>query len=244
MSVSPVEPNIKAVSKLAQLTEEALGDLGGVGHQVALLLPDLAVRAFVFPSDVKASPGGLMAGIAPRLSYPQVEAHIDTWKAPTGWILAVAIRSVVLRQYEQALEALGCHVVWVDGASLVPIPRWTKDAQERGAKPSRDLPGVDVYVQLYPDHYTLVVMRMAEVLDVRTKLRDSADDSRIAEHILRLPSLFEEEHCEGIFLQGWGAVALADRLEATGVPREKMSLGALGEEEHLASLLEILLKRI
>jgi hypothetical protein len=241
MSVSPVEPNIKAVSKLAQLTEEALGDLGGVRHQVALLLPDLAVRAFVFPSDVKASPAGLMAGIAPRLSYPQLEARMDTWKAPTGWILAVAIRSVVLRQYEQALEALGCQVVWVDGASLVPIPHWTKDAQERG---SRDLPGIDVYVQLYPDHYTLVVMRMAEMLDVRTKLRESADDSRIAEHVLRLPSLFEAEHCERIFLQGQGAVALADHLEATGTPREKMRLGALDEESHLAYLLELLLRRI
>ncbi len=241
LSLSAVEPNIKAVSKLAQLTEQKLEEVGGVGHQVALVLPDLALRAFVFPSELKARPTELMARIAPRLSYPRSEARMDIWQAPAGWTLAAAVRNVVLRQYEQALEALGCKVVWVDGASLIPIPGWAGDVLERSRV---SLDETSVYVQLYPGHYTLSVMRNADMLDVRTKLRDSGDEARIAEHLLRLPSLFGAKECDRILVEGQGAAGVADALAGRGLARERIQLGALDEEAHLAHLLETLLRRL
>ena len=241
LSLSAVEPNIKAVSKLAQLAEQELEEVGGVGHQVALVLPDLAIRSFVFPSDMKAQPAELMTRIAPRLSYPRSEARMDIWQAPAGWTLAAAVRDVVLRQYEQALEAFGCHVVWVDGASLIPIPDWAEDAQERSRV---CLDETSIYVQLYPGHYTLSVMRNADMLDVRTKLRDSGDEARIAEHLLRLPLLFGAKECDRILVEGQGAAGVADSLAGRGLAQEKIKLGALDEEAHLAHLLETLLRRL
>ena len=241
LSLSAVEPNIKAVSTLAQLVERELIEVGGVGQQVALVLPDLAIRAFVFPSDLKAQPEELMARMAPRLSYPRSEARMDVWQAPAGWTLAAAARNVVLRQYEQALEAVGCHVVLVDGASLIPIPDWAEAARER----SRVSPDeTSIFVQLYPGHYTLSVMRNADMLDVRTKLRDSGDEARIAEHLLRLPLLFGAEECDRISVGGQGAAGVADSLAGRGLAQEKIQVGALDEQAHLAHLLETLLRRL
>lgn len=241
LSLSAVEPNIKAVSTLAQLAEKELIEVGGGGHQVALVLPDLAIRAFVFPSDLKAQTEELMARMAPRLSYPRSEARVDTWQAPAGWTLAAAVRNVVLRQYEQALEAFGCHVVSVDGASLIPIPDWAEAARER----SRVSPDeTRIFAQLYPGHYTLCVMRNADMLDVRTKLRDSGDEVRIAEHLLRLPLLFGAQECDRISVEGQGAAGVADSLADRGLAQEKIQVGALDEQAHLAHLLETLLRRL
>lgn len=242
ISVSPVEPNIRAVSKLAMLAGKALEELDGAGRQVAMILPDLALRTFVFPADRKISPTEIVAEMAPRLPYPQTEARFDTWQAPTGWTLAAAIRLVVLRQYEQALEALGCHVSYVDGASLVRLPEWARRAQHEASQDDSD--GLRVHVQLYPRHYSLAVMRCADLLDVRIKLRDGEDEPRIAEQLFRLPSLFGGVRDPAVSVRGAGATRLARQLEDGGINPNHVELGEEGEEAHLQSLLEILLGRI
>jgi hypothetical protein len=245
ISISPVEPNIRSVSKMAQLAGETLDDLQGVGRPIALVLPDLALRSFVFPAEVRASTSELLNRIAPRLAFPSTEARLDAWPSPSGWTLAACIRIVVLQQYEQALEALGCRVVWVDGASLVRIPAWAREA--RGAGAARTGEGglttggdLELHVQLYPGHYTLAVMSGTELVDLRTKIRDSGDEQRIAADIRRLPSLFDGRDYRGITLRGTGAVALGELLEAMSCP---VRVDEKGEEEHLANLLEIVMRR-
>ncbi len=238
ISISPVEPNIRSVSKVAQLAGEALDDFQGTGRAVALVLPDLALRSFVFPAEVRASTSELLSRIGPRLAFPQAEARLDAWQSPSGWIMAASIRTVVLRQYEQALEALGCRVAWVDGASLVRIPAWAREAGGAGAPATGE--GLELHVQLYPGHYTLAVMSGTELLDLRTKIRDSGDEHRIAADIRRLPSLFDESGYRGISLRGKGATALSELLESISCP---VRVGEKGEEEHLTNLLEIVMGR-
>jgi hypothetical protein len=148
---------------------------------------------------------------------------------------------VVLRQYEQALEVLGCHVAWVDGASLVSIPEWVH--KDRESDSSDGAGGLRVLVQLYPRHYTLSVLQRGELLDIRTKLRSPGDESRITEQISRLPSIFEGAHIEEVTLRGEGARSLGALLEVSGLGGGQVLLGDDGEEAHLTYVLELLLRR-
>ena len=238
ISISPVEPNLRSVSKVAQLAGEALDDVQGTGHPIGLVLPDLALRPFVFPAEVRVSTSELLSRVVPRLAFPQAEARLDAWQSPSGWTVAAVMRTVVLRQYEQALEALGCRVVWVDGASLVRIPGWAREAG--GTRTPTAGEDLELHVQLYPGHYTLAVMSGTELLDLRTKIRDSGDENRIAADIRRLPSLFDGRSYRRISLRGTGAVTLSELLEATSCP---VHVGEEGEEDHLTNLLEIVMQR-
>lgn len=237
ITVSPLEPNIRAASTLAQIAAEALEPFQAAGGEVAVALPDLAVRVFVFPSKLQAEE--IRSRIGPRLAYPRDEARIDTWRAPAGWMLVAAIRGVVLRQYEQILEALGCRVIWADAASLIPIPDWTREGTAGDG--TADL---RIHVQLYSRHYTLCVMRKADMLDVRTKLRGPADEDRIAIHLFRVPSLFEAGDDMYVSVHGMGAPALVEHLRAGGLSPERIQSGSDDEEAHLGSLLEVLLRRL
>jgi hypothetical protein len=241
VSASPIEPNIRAVSKLAQLAGEAMGSVGTSGKKVALVLPDMAIRAFVLAGDVKPTLTELSARIAPRLSYPQGEARLSTWQGPSSWTVVAAVRQVVLRQYEQALEALGYHVAWVDGASLAVLPDWVREDQR--SDPNNNASGLRILVQLYPRHYTLSVLCGSELLDIRTKLRSFGDESRIVEQIARLPSLFNGAELQEVTVRGEGAAALAAELEIPGIGPRRVHMGDDGEEAHLAYALELLLRR-
>jgi hypothetical protein len=240
VSVSVIEPNIRGVSKFAQLAGEALDCVGGSGKRIALALPDMAVRAFVFPKGAKTTRAEVLTRIAPRLSYPEGEARFDTWSSPSGTVVA-AVRQAVLRQYEQALEALGCHVAWVDGASLIGIPEWVGSDLPSDSSGSSD--GIRILVQLYPRHYTLSVLRQGEMLDFRTKLRSSGDESRIAEQLSRLPTIFEGAQFREVTVRGEGAGALAEQLGAVGLGREQIFIGDEGEEAHLTHTMGLLLRR-
>jgi hypothetical protein len=240
LSVSIIEPNIRGVSKFAQLAGEALDRVGGSGKSVALVLPDMAVRAFVLPKGVKATRAEMLTRIAPRLSYPEREVRFDTWSSPYGTVVA-AVRQAVLRQYEQALEALGCRVAWVDSASLIGIPDWV--GSDRPSDSSDGSDRIRILVQLYPRHYTLSVLGRGEMFDIRTKLRSSGDESRIAEQLTRLPMMFDGAQFPEVTLQGVSAGVLARELEAAGFGREQIHIGDEGEETHLGRALGLLLQR-
>lgn len=242
MAVSSVEPNVRAVSQLARLTGDALQEVGCGGGPVAVVLPDLAIRSFVFADGGKLGLAELASRLAPRLSYPSSEAILDTWQAAADWVLAAAIRRVVLHQYEQAVEAVGCYAAWVDGASLVRIPVWTAEAREKFSHD--DSGGLNVHVQLYPGCYTLILFRRRELLDVRTRLRYPTDRLKVVEDLIRIPSLYEGGECRRLTVRGEGAAALVDELEGTGLARERLELGEEGEEAHLRGLVEILIRRI
>ncbi len=242
MAVSSVEPNFRAVSQLARLTGDALKEVGCGGGPVAVVLPDLAIRSFVFVDGGKLGLAELLHRVSPRLAYPSNEAILDSWQASAGWILAAAVRRVVLHQYEQAVEALGCYAAWVDGASLVRIPVWTQEVKEHFSHD--DSGGLNVHVQLYPGHYTLILFRQCELLDVRTKLRHSTDAQKVVEDLIRIPSLYEGGECRRLTVRGEGAAAMVDELEGTGLAQDRLELGEEGEEAHLRSLVEILIRRM
>jgi hypothetical protein len=240
VSVSVIEPNIRGVSKFAQLAGEVLEGLGGSGKRIALVLPDMAVRAFVLPKGVKTARTEVLTHIAPRLSYPEGEARFDIWSSPAGTIVA-AVRQVILRQYEQALEALGCRVTWVDGASLIGIQEWMGRWSSGESGGGSD--GIRVLVQLYPGHYTFSVFEQGQMLDIRTKLRSAGDVSRIVEQLTRLPTIFDGAQHEDITVDGVDAAELGEQLEAAGIDRERIHIGDRAEETHLAHALELLLRR-
>ena len=241
VSVSSMKTNVRGVSRLARLAGEALEAVQCPGGKLAVVLPDLAIRAFVFPKEGKSTSSETLARVASRLPYPSDEALLDTWQGPAGWVLAAVVRRVVLRQYEQALEALGCSAAWVDGASLVCIPKWARDAlDEAEGSPA----GLRVHVQLYQGHYSLTIFRRADLVDVRVKLRASTDVDRIVTELHRLPSLYSEEECCEISIRGEGAGALFAKLEANGLTGGRIQMGEDGEEEHLRCLLETLLRRV
>jgi hypothetical protein len=129
-------------------------------------------------------------------------------------------------------------VVWVDGASLILVPEWAREAGMTGA--AATVEGLDLQVQLYPGHYTLAVMRGDELLDMRTKIRDSGDEQRIAADIRRLPSLFDGRSYRQITLRGSGAATLSELLGAIPCP---IRVGENGEEEHLSALLALVMQR-
>ncbi len=236
VSVSSVEPNFRSASQLARLAGDALLEVGCSGGPVAVVLPDLAIRSFVFHDGKRLASRDLLDRMVPQLSYPPNEAMIDTWRAPAGWVLAAAVRRVVLHQYEQALEALGCHVAWVDGASLARIPAWSAEAMGSG--------GLRVHVQLYPGHYTLTIFRKSNLMDVRTRLRYAVDEQKVVEDLVRIPSLYEgEEEFHQVSVRGEGAAAVVDGLERASLARDRLELGEEGEEAHLESLVEILIRR-
>jgi hypothetical protein len=240
VSVSPAEPNIRSVSTLARLAGEALEEVQFTGGKVAAVLPDLAIRCFVLPREYRGAPSKMLSQLAPRLPYPSDEALMDAWQAPAGWILAAAVRRVVLGQYEQALEAIGCRAAWVDGASLVHIPGWARGAlREAGDGPG----GLRVHVQLYLRHYTVVVFDRAELLDVRVKLRAPGDADVVAEELRRLPSLYDGGDCREISIRGEGGGVLATMLEMSGGDRGEPVLYEDGEEDHLQCLLTTLMLR-
>jgi hypothetical protein len=206
-----------------------------------MVLPDMAIRSFVLPRDVRPTATAVLDRIAPRLSYPQGEARLAFWQSPGGWTLAAAVRQAVLRQYEQALEALGCHVAWVDGASLIRIPEWVRKDRENDSRGAAD--GLRVLIQLYPRHYTMSVLQDGDSFDIRTKLRSPGDEPRIGEQVSRLPTIFEGARVEEVTVMGEGARALGTELEARGLDRERIVLGDDGEEAHLTQALELLLHR-
>jgi hypothetical protein len=230
-----VSPNIHSVREVAQLASEMVDELSGRGATAAVLLPDLSVVSAVFPSSQAGTERDLASKLASRFGVPASETRSDFWKGAKGEMLGAAVREAVVRQYEQVIEAAECRPGWIDAASLVRVPSW--------ADASQSDPGtILVEALLYSDHYTLVLFRGGELLDVRTRLRSGDDVDAVAAEIRRLPAVYDLPGLGAVELSGEGASACAGLLSDSRV-EARLSLADEGEERQLEAALAALLRR-
>jgi hypothetical protein len=235
LSPGAVNPNIQSVRDLAQLASAVVDELSGRGGTIALILPDLAVVSAVLKPAERSKERDLEAELARRLAFPASEARCDFWRGRHGEVLGAAIREVVVRQYEQVVEAADCRLSWIDAASLVRIPDW---AQTSDTDPGRTL----LRAQLYASYYVLVLFRGGELVDVRTRLRAPGDADSVAEEVQRLPAMYGVSGLDAIALSGEGASDCARVLSAAGLAA-KLSWEDDGEESQLEKALSTLLAR-
>ncbi len=230
-----VAPNIHSVREVAQLAAEIVDELSGRGATASVLLPDLSVASAVFPPSQAGTERDLASKLASRFGVPASEARSDFWTGAKGEMLGAAVREAVVRQYEQVIEAMECRPGWIDAASLVRVPSW--------ADASQSDPGtILVEALLYLDHYTLVLFRGGELLDVRTRLRSGDDVDAVAAEIRRLPAVYEIRAPGAVTLSGEGASACA-RILSESRFEARLSVAGDGEERQLEAALEVLLRR-
>ena len=247
VSVSPAEPNVHSMSALARITGDALGEVGCQGAGLSLILSDLAMRAFAVPVEKRTKPREMLANVASRLPYASHEAVFDTWRGGSNWALVAAVRGAVLRQYESAVEAVGCRVSWVDGASLIRIPDWYREAKaerENGLRAEATSAPLQVHVQLYPGHYSLSVFRGGALTDIRVKLIAGEDGSRVINELTRLPAISGGSEYEQLTLYGVGAATLFEQLDEHELMKGRVRLGEDGHQAHLSSLMARLAGRV
>jgi hypothetical protein len=228
-----VSPNIRCVKDVATLAAEMLDELEARRRSVAVLLPDLAVVSFLFPSSGDGGDGDVRSRLHARLGFPASEARSDFWRGRRGEVLGAAVRQAVVRQYEQVVEAAECRLGWMDGASLVRIPRWVLGSEGD--------PRWSVRIQLYASHYVMASLRSGELVDVRTRLRSTADAGSVVEEVSRLPAIHGIPSLGAVVFSGEDAEACA------ALSRER-SIGDAaaveeGEETQLQSALAELLHR-
>jgi hypothetical protein len=189
----------------------------------------------------------MLAKVASRLPYASDEAVFDTWRGASNWALVAAVRGAVLRQYEKAVEAVGCRVSWVDGASLIRIPDWSREAsaeRENGPGGEGTSALLQVHVQLYPGHYSLSVFRGEELIDIRVKLIGGEDSSRIMDELIRLPAMSGDAEYAQLTIHGVGAATLLEKLGEHELMKGRVRLGENGHEAHLSSLMAALVRRV
>ncbi|HEY7819462.1 MAG TPA: hypothetical protein VIG29_14655 [Vicinamibacteria bacterium] len=235
LSPSAVNPNIQSVRDLAQLASDVVDELSGRGGTASMILPDLAVVSAVLKPGERSKERDLEAELARRLAFPAVEARCDFWRGRHGEALGAAIREVVVRQYEQVVEAAECRLSWIDAAGLVRIPVW---AETTAADPGTTL----LRAQLYSSYYVLVLFRGGELVDVRTRLRAPGDSDAVAEEVQRLPAMYGVPRLDAITLSGEGASDCARVLSAAGL-ETRLSWEDEGEERQLEAALSTLLSR-
>jgi hypothetical protein len=228
-------PNIQSVSEVARLASEMIDELGVRGAAISVLLPDLAVVSAVLPPERSLTMRDIASELAPRLGFPLSEARYDFWRGGKGEVLAAAVREVVVRQYEQVVEATECRVGWVDSASLARVPGW--------ADATSSDPGVTVVeALLYADHYVLALFREGGLVDVRTRLRSEGDVDVVACEIRRLPAIYGFDALGPVALSGEGASACVRLLSEASV-KARLSSEEEGEEKQLEASLSALLHR-
>ncbi|TDI41638.1 MAG: hypothetical protein E2P02_14455 [Acidobacteria bacterium] len=229
---SSVTPNIRSVAELAQLAEDALGELEARREGVVVLLPDRSIVTALYTSRRGASEKELKVEMGAKLAFPSTEARFDFWRGRGGAVLGAAVREAVAEQYEQVVEATDSRLGWVDSTSLARIPAW--------ARPSGGS-GLDVQLQLYENHYCLSVFVEGSLVDLRIKLRPAGILDGVQREVTRLPALHGVA-LGAITVLGEGAAALAAALEE--IPDVgRVHVEDDGEERLLASALKALLER-
>ncbi|MGH7207301.1 MAG: type IV pilus biogenesis protein PilM [Nitrospiraceae bacterium] len=201
---SPVEPNITDPAALATrlralIKPEARGRspvhrvMAQVPRPVALIVPDLCVRAVIFRLDnVPTRSAEREALIRWRLGqeqlFPLVGAKVVSQPLSTNGnratgpqtVLAVAIQDTVLHQYEAACEAVGLAPMQVDAASFRLFNLWARATQGTGGNGAEDL----LWLSLLDGGLTLLVFHAGQLVFLRSKLQLSG--GRVADESSRL----------------------------------------------------------
>ncbi|TLY15917.1 MAG: hypothetical protein E6K69_05140 [Nitrospirae bacterium] len=192
---SPVEPNITDPAALAtRLRALIQPDAPGrsavhrlmaqaqaqIPRPVALIVPDLCVRAVIFRLDnVPTRSEEREALIRWRLGqeqlFPLVGAKVvsqplsTNGKRTTGpqTVLAVAIQETVLRQYEAACESAGLVPMQVDVASFRLFNLWARASQAGEGNGPEDL----LWLSLLDGGLTLLIFHAGQLVFLRSKLQ-------------------------------------------------------------------------
>jgi hypothetical protein len=224
---SPSAPNIQSLADVAKLATEILEELDARRQPVSIVLPDRAVATAFSPASA-----GDVQKVESRLGASSSGDRRDFWRGRKGEILGAAAKGVVVRQYEQVVEASECRPGWVDCASLVRIPLWTEGSLTE--------PGLSLRVQLYPGHYVLAAFRAGELVDLRIRLRTSGDASSVSEEIRRVPAFHGVTSLVSLTLSGAGAEEAAAMVEGAA---RATSVVEDSEERQLEGALDELLRR-
>lgn len=211
-------PNISSVSELAQLAAAALEEVGARGASVALALPDLSLTTRVVHPAGRAKRRELETLFDESLPFPRSEARCDYWSGPGGAVVAAAVRTAVVRQYEQVVEAADCQVGWVDGACLAQLPRWSQALV--GAS------GLHLRVVLEPASFCAAVFVDGKLEDVRLKLRPPTL-AALRSELERIPALHGVDAASSVHFFGDEADELAEAYPCADVradPAEPLSL--------------------
>lgn len=129
---SPSQPNVGKAEMLGRAIKAASNAVGNGGGRTALLLPDAAVRVSILefetlPPKKKEMEALVRWKIKDSLGFPVEEARMAyqaTHRAPGSIeLLAIAVKTAVLAQYEAAMESVrgGPSVVLPATAALLPL---------------------------------------------------------------------------------------------------------------------------
>lgn len=188
---SPVEPNITDPAALATrlralVQPETRGRsaihrlIAQVPRAVALIVPDLCVRAVIFRLDsVPTRSEERDALIRWRLGqeklFPLVGAKVvsqplskdgDRATGPQT-ILAVAIQETVLHQYEGICEAVGLAPIQVDAVSFRLFNLWARATHGFGGNGAADL----LWLSLLDGGFTFLIFHSGQLVFLRSKLQ-------------------------------------------------------------------------
>jgi len=168
---SPVDPNISDPAALAVQVRALIGAEKKRGLPVALVLPDLCVRATLLEVDALPSrPSERDALIRWRLekesAFPLSGAKVVTQLFAPRTVLALAIREAVLRQYEAVCEGAGLYPAVVEAAGFC-LWRATGNTVP-AAEPVACL-------SLLDDGFTFLIHHAGRPAFLRTKIRSAAE---------------------------------------------------------------------
>ena len=127
---SPVELNVANPESLGEVLRRTLERVGG-GLDVALLLPDPVVRVFLLHFDTfprrsdEAIPllrWRLKKSVPFDVEDTVVSYHLQPARGEGVEVLAAVARQRIVRQYEELVEAAGCHPGVVLSSTLATLP--------------------------------------------------------------------------------------------------------------------------
>lgn len=189
---SPLEPNISDQAALEALLRAMIGSERKGELPVALVLPDLCVRATVLalnamPARSSERDALVRWRLEQESAFPLAGAKVVSRLLGSKTVLAVMIRETVLRQYETVCEAIGLCPVEVDTASFC-----------LGAELARPVPAAEpvAWLSLLDGGFTFMVLRAGRPTFLRTKLQPSAGQDGVFRDFDRSLTYYGESHAD------------------------------------------------